>query len=167
MGFEKNNPERKKTKIQARNKYREFYKAKPPFRQVEGIESEGYSRLQVPSVWVLLEFYIKFNGLNRSNLSLTYKEVGHKMSTLIFSRSIWQLIGLGFIDVKRPGRLERNCSIYGLSDRWRRINEHPERLNEIQAILDQIEKLKRAPGDVDKRMEIEMLRKKALRLGWG
>lgn len=167
MGLEKNNPERKKTEIKAQNKYRPTYTATPPFRQIEGIESPGYSRLHVSSVWVLMEFYKKFKGRNRSNLSLTYKEVGHKMSTLIFSRSIWQLIGLGFIDVKRSGRLERNCSIYGISDRWRRINEHPERIDEIQAILDEIEKLKRAPGDVAKRMEIEMLRKKAVRLGWG
>lgn len=167
MGYEKNNPKRKKTEIKAQNKYRPAYTPTPPFRTVEGIESEGYSRLHVRSVWVLMEFYIKFNGFNRSNLSLTYKEVSHKMSTLIFSRSIWQLIGLGFIDVKRLGRLERNCSIFGLSNRWRRLSEHPERLDEIQAILDQIVKLKRAPGNVDKRMEMERLRKEALRLGRG
>ncbi len=167
MGYEKNNPKRRKSEIKAQNKYRPAYTPSPPFRTVEGIESEGYSRLHVRSVWVLMEFYIKFNGYNRSNLSFPYEEARPKMSTLLFNRSIWQLIGLGFIDVKRSGRLERNCSIYGLSDRWRRLSEHPERLDEIQAILDQIVRLKRAPGHVDKRMEIERLRKEVLRLGRG
>lgn len=164
MGYEKNNPKRKKSENKARNRYQSAYSPTPPFRTVEGIESAVYSRLHVSSVWVLMEFYIKFNGFNRSNLSLTYKEVGHKMSTLIFSRSIWQLIGFGFIDVKRSGRLERNCSLYGLSNRWCRLSENPKRLNEIQSKLDKIEEMKRKKGNVKKRMEMEKLRKEVLKL---
>ena len=89
------------------------------------------------------------------------------MSNNLFSRSIWELIGFGFIDVRRPGSLQRNCSLYGLSQRWRKINDHPETLDQIQILLSEIEKLKRLPGSVKKRMKVNELRKKVLNLGTG
>lgn len=89
------------------------------------------------------------------------------MSSLIFTRWQWQLIGFGFIDVVRSGRLERNCSLYGLSNRWRRLSEKPETLDEIEQLLNEIERLKREKGSEEKRMKINALRKKALRWGKG
>lgn len=143
------------------------YKPKPPYSSVEGITTDVFGRLSRNAVFILIRFYEKFNGYNRYDLSLTYGEVKNKMSNNLFSRSIWELIGFGFIDVRRPGSLQRNCSLYGLSQRWRKINDHPEKLDQIQILLSEIEKLKRLPGSVKKRMKVNELRKKVLNLGTG
>jgi hypothetical protein len=105
------------------------YRPSPPFRCVEGIESNAWKCLSRDAVWVLMEFYKKFNGRNRFNLSLTYKEVKGKISNGTFNKAIWELVSFGFLDVKRLGRLERNASIYGLSDRWKGFEDHPGRLD--------------------------------------
>ncbi len=99
------------------------------------------------------------------DLSLTYKEVRKKMSNRPFSRSIWELIGYGFIEVRRFGRLERNCSIYGLSNRWRHLSEKPEVLNQIEKLLKEIERLKRERASRKKRMNIREFQNKILELG--
>jgi len=137
---------------------RRAYQPVAPFKTVEGIGTEPFKRLAPHSTWVLLRFYAKFTGFNRNDLSLTYREVKSAMSNLLFSRSIWQLIGFGFIDVKRFGRLERNCSIFSLSNRWRSLADDPKRCDAIQAILDEIEMLKRKRGSAEKRMRIHELR---------
>jgi len=143
---------------------RQAYKPKLPFRTVEGIESDAWKRLDYGAIGLLMEFYRKFNGRNRANLSVTYREVKHKMSSLIFTRWIWQLIGFGFLDVKRWGRLQRKCSIYGLSDRWRRLSEEPQKLDEIENLLREIDQLKRERGSSDKRERIWAVRLRVLRM---
>jgi hypothetical protein len=137
---------------------RRAYQPQAPFKTVEGIGTEPFNWLAPHSVWVLLRFYKEFNGYNRNNLSLTYGKVKNIMSSLLFSRSIWQLIGFGFIDVKRFGRLERNCSLFSFSNRWRNLIDDPERCARIQKILDEIESLKRQKGSTKKRMQIQELR---------
>lgn len=112
-----------------------------------------------------MEFHSKFNGYNRYNLSLTYREVMNKMSSLLFTRSIWELIGFGFLDLKRTGRLERYCSLYGISDRWKRLSNDPEKLCVIEELLNEIEQMKRQPGSLKKRMEMWKLRHEVLKLG--
>ena len=134
------------------------YRPRRPFWTVEGVGSEAWNRLDLGAVGLLMRFYAKFNGYNRGNLSVTYRELKHHVSSLVFTRWIWQLIGYGFLDVKRWGRLERNCSIYALSDRWRRLSEDPGTLDRIGSMLDAIEKLKREPRRPGKRDEIRALR---------
>ena len=123
------------------------------------------SILNFDAVFVLLKLYEKFKGFNRYDLSLTYKEINSKMSNTLFSRSIWELLGFGFIDVRRFGGLERNCTIFCLSQRWRKLNDKPEKLDLIQGLLSEMEKLKRQPGSAKKRMKINELRKKVLNFG--
>ena len=142
-----------------------FITAGPPFRTIEGIGTAAWKKLDRGALWVLLKFYEKFNGYNRYDLSVTYKEVKYEMSSRTFSRSIWQLIGYGFLDVRRFGRLERYCSIYGLSNRWRALNNEPEKLEQIENNLKKIEYLKRQPGSLGKRIEIHSLRNKLLKIG--
>jgi len=146
------------------NEKKRAYQPTRPFRTVEGIESKTFEKLDMGAIGVLIEFYIKFDGRNRSNLSLTYREVKHKMSSLIFTRYIWQLIGYGFIDVRRWGRLERNCSLFGLSNRWRRLSTEPDKLDKIEVFLEQIERMKKQPGSQKKRMKMYALRKKILEM---
>jgi hypothetical protein len=87
------------------------------------------------------------------------------MSSLIFTRYLWQLIGYGFLDIRRTGRLMRNCSLFGISNRWRKLNEEPEKLNEIEKLLNQVELLKHQPGNQKKRMKMAKLRNRILKLG--
>lgn len=140
------------------------YQPRQPFRTVEGIEGAAWEKLSRNAVFVLIEFYRKFNGYNRYDLSLTYREVKNKMSNTLFSKAVWQLIGYGFIDVRRFGRLERNCSLFGLSNRWRKLSENPEKLDAIEKLLKEVEDLKRQPGSQEKRMIIHKLRYNVLNL---
>ena len=134
---------------------RKAYRPRPPFKIVEGVGTPPFKRLDVFARWALLQFYEKFNGRNRSNLSLTYGEVQSIMSAATFVRSIWQLIGFGFLDVRRWGRLERNASLYGLSDRWRRFCEPTaeKELDKIAATLQEIENLKRQKWPKERKSE--------------
>ena len=161
MGYAKNYQNRKNPK----SKKSGAYKPRKPFRTVEGIGTETWNRLDMGARGLLEEFYNKFNGYNRWDLSLPYREVKHKMSSLIFTRWQWQLIGFGFIEVRRWGRLERNCTLYGLSCRWRKLTKDPDALNEIESLLKEVEDLKREKGSAEKRMKIRELRKKILKIG--
>ena len=143
------------------------YKPKKPYRSVEGIGSMPWKKLSRDAVFVLNKFYEKFNGYNRYDLSLTYDEAKSKISNRPFSNALLELLAFGFIDIKRPGRLERECSIYGLNNRWRRLDEEPKILDEIEVSLEEIKNLKRKPGGQKKRMRINELRKKVLDLGTG
>ena len=86
------------------------YQPKPPFRTVEGIESLAYEMLLPNDIFVLMEFYRKFNGYNRSDLSLTAKDVEGRVSSATLSKSIWRLVAFGFLDIKRRGSMNRECS---------------------------------------------------------
>ena len=141
------------------------YKPRSPFAIVEGAGTPPFNRLSPEAVWVLLKLYAKFNGKNRSDLSLTYRETKETMCSKVRSRATWQLLGYGFIDVKRWGRLERNCTIFALSDRWRRLYapEAEPQLDKIEAILKKIQILQREKCEggskSEKRQRIAALRK--------
>lgn len=165
MGYEKNHHNWKKTKAIKKERRSGAYKPRIPFHTIEGIGTEAWNRLDMGAIGLLTEFYKKFNGYNRWNLSLPYREVKHKMASLIFTRWQWQLIGFGFIEVVRWGRLERNCSLYALSNRWRKLSKEPGKLDEIESLLKEIEIMKREKGNLKKRMKIEELRKRILRIG--
>ena len=119
------------------------YRPKPPFRSVEGIESLAWSKLSPHAVWVLMEFYGKFDGYNRSNLTLSYSEVRTKMANGTFNKSIWELVGYGFIKVIRFGRLERNNSLYALTNRWKGLNENSRKIKKVEKLLSRLERVKR------------------------
>lgn len=148
-----------------KNKRRAF-RPRPPFRIVEGAGTEPFQCLSPEAVWTLLRLYAKFNGYNRADLSCTFNEVKDTMSGRVFSRALWQLIGFGFIDVRQFGRLERTCSIFSLSDRWRRLCgvEAAVRRGEIGNRLEEIERLKRerwpSARQSEKRQRIAALRKR-------
>ena len=141
------------------------YRPRPPFAIVEGAGTPPFERLGHEAVWVLLKLYGKFNGKNRSNLSLTYRETKETMCSKVRSRATWQLLGYGFIDVIRWGRLGRNCTIFALSDRWRRLcaPEAEPQLDKIEANLKKIQILQREKCEVgsksEKRQRITALRK--------
>jgi len=134
---------------------RKAYQPQKPFKTVEGVGTPGFNRLDPFAQWVLLKFYEKFTGFNRSDLSLSYAEVRPAMSGAIFTRSLWQLIGFGFIDVRRWGRLERNCTLFSLSDRWRRFCEPDSEvcLDKIAGQLQKVEILKREKWPKDRKSE--------------
>lgn len=140
------------------------YKPKRPFKTIEGIGTEPWRRLSRNAVYVLNRFYAKFDGYNHDNLSLTYGEMKDKMSNRLFSTALWELMGLGFIDRVREGRLERECSIYRLSNRWRKLENEPKTLDEVESLLKKVEDLKREKGSVEKRIRIKELRIRALKL---
>ncbi len=138
------------------------YKPKKPFKTIEGIGTKPWMRLSRNAVYVLDRFYEKFNGYNRNDLSLTYLEMKNKMSGRLFTTSLWELIGFGFIHKVRQGRLERECSIYKLSNRWRKLENDPKTLDEIELLLEKIEKLMRKKRSIEKLMRINKLRNRIL-----
>jgi hypothetical protein len=83
------------------------------------------------------------------------------MSGAVFMRSIWELIGFGFLDVTRFGRLERNASLYGFSDRWRSLND-PDKCGAIENTLREIKTLQREKSSPNKRARLAALRHQLL-----
>ena len=140
------------------------YKPKPPYKSVEGMGSKPWLKMTRHGAYVLDRFYAKFNGFNRDNLSLTYAEVKDKMSNRLFTAGLWEVFGFGFIDRVRPGRLERQCSIYRISNRWRKLEHKLKFLDEIERLLKEILKLGRKRASLENRMKINMLRKRIARL---
>ena len=131
------------------------YRPKPPFKIVEGAGTPPFKKLNPEAVWVLLSLYGKFNGKNRADLSLTYRESKETMCSKVRGRATWQLLGYGFVDVVRWGRLERNCTIFALSDRWRSLcaPEAEPRLAKIEASLKEIQVLQREKCEQDNKNE--------------
>lgn len=140
------------------------YRPKKPFKTIEGVGTKPWMRLSRNAVYVLDRLYAKFNGYNRDDLSLTYKEMLEKMSKRLFTTALWELMGFGFIDRVREGRLERECSIYRLSNRWRKLKNDPKILDEIELLLEKVEKLMREEGSIKKRMNMNEFRNRILRL---
>ncbi len=157
--------EKKEARNIDQHEKKKAYQPKQPFQTVEGVGTTAWKKLAMAAVGILMEFYSKFNGFNRYDLSLTYREVKNKMSSLLFTRFLWQLIGFGFLDIRRTGRLMRNCSLFGISNRWRKLCEEPENLDVIEKLLKQIELIKRQRGSQKKRMKMWELRNKILKLG--
>lgn len=133
------------SKKKSQNNNNGAYRPKPPYASVEGIQSLAWDKLSRDAVWVLMEFYRKFNGKNRNNLSLTYLEVKGKISNGTFNKAIWELIGRGFIHVNRFGSLNQNASIYELCDKWKYLSNQPEKLNRNEKLLERLEKIRRIP----------------------
>ncbi|MBD3155142.1 MAG: hypothetical protein GF368_00620 [Candidatus Aenigmarchaeota archaeon] len=119
------------------------YQPKKPFKSVEGADSQAWEMLSHYAVWVLMEFYKKFDGYNRNCLKLSYSEVSNKISNNTFNKAVWQLKGFGFIDIVKSGRLERNNTLYALTNRWKGLSKKPDKLNTISKLLRRIEKVKR------------------------
>lgn len=117
---------------------------RPPFKCVEGIGSKAMDKLTGSDLLVLKEFYKKFNGHNRNNLELPFWEVKERISNKTFFRSIQRLTAYGFIRVVRAGKIGpgRRCSVYGLSDLWRKFERKPAELERIEVALQKIDGLK-------------------------
>lgn len=143
---------------------RNAYKPKKPFKTVEGLGTEPWQRLSRNGAYVLDRLYSEFNGYNRSDLSLSFRKVKNKMSNRLFSAAMLETICFGFVDVVKGGGLMRQAKIYGLSNRWRRLLDKPEKLDKIEALLKEIEILKRKEGNRNKRMKFRVLQKEALDL---
>jgi len=139
-------------------------KLKPPFKCIEGHGSEAWKKLTRNGIFVINIFYEKYNGNNRNNLSAPYEEAKPKISNRLFSAGIWETIGFGFIDIVSHGGLKREATIYRFSNRWRKISEEPGKLDKIEDLLKQIEKIKREKSNIKKRMKIRELKKKVLEL---
>ena len=84
------------------------------------VKSEAWEKLDVYDMGTFLHIAIEFNGDNKDDLSLTYKEARWLMGEHRFKQSIDNLVNYGFLDVVRSGGVWKKCNIYALSERWRR-----------------------------------------------
>lgn len=117
------------------------HQPRKPFKCVEGIGSETMRKLNSFDVLVLTMLYEKFNGYNRNNLDLPFREVKERISKPTFFKSIQRLIAFGFLYVVKKGRInpDKTYSIYGLSDSWRKFEKEPAELDRIEKLLEEAE----------------------------
>jgi len=115
-----------------------------PFKCIEGIGSKAMKKLTGSDILVLTMLYEKFNGMNRDNISLPFHEVKERISNATFFKSIQRLVAFGFIRIVKSGRIGegQRCSIYGLSDLWRKFERNPAELERIEKVLKKIDILK-------------------------
>lgn len=124
------------------------------------MDSEAWQRLSCYAESCYCAIKKKYNGKNWNNLSLTYKEMKHKMSNTTFSKAMLELVAYGFLKVVRWGYLYGKCSIYALYNKWNDISHVPERLNRIEITLHRLEKIKRIPTGKGQRNQRKIINKK-------
>ncbi len=119
-----------------------------PFVKLDNeiIDSKPFQELTIHAKWLYVEFKKRYNGKNKYNISLTQKESKAIMAINTFNKSRNQLIEKGFIDLIRRGGLWKQCSIFALSERWRKYGTPEfEKIN-IKDILPPIYKNKFSKG---------------------
>lgn len=83
------------------------------------IDSVAWQSLSPTSTKVFIQLMRKHNGNNGKDLSLTYSEMKGIVAPATLSKCITELVEHGFIDVIRQGGLQKQCNIFGQSERWK------------------------------------------------
>ncbi|MCL6457654.1 MAG: hypothetical protein K6T85_06575 [Gorillibacterium sp.] len=83
------------------------------------MDSTAWQELSPHAIVLYVYFKKKFNYSNEDNISFTYKEGTQLMKGDTFTKSLDQLIDLGFIKILQSGWSNRTASIYGFNDQWK------------------------------------------------
>jgi hypothetical protein len=99
-------------------------KAKP-FVMVakEMLNGPAIRQLSSSAIVAYLQILGKYNGSNGDDLSFTYKEAADFMSARTYSKAIKELVKYGFITINRPGGLEKQATLFGISEKWKRFGQ--------------------------------------------
>lgn len=88
------------------------------------MRSRAWKELTAHSKELYGEMKAKYNGSNENDISFTYAEGELLMNKKTFTKSLDQLIDLGFIKVVRQSWTTRECSIYGFHTMWQYYGTH-------------------------------------------
>ena len=102
------------------------------------INSEAWKGLKAHTKWLYFEYKLRWHGNNTKNIIFTYLEAKKIMSINTFINDRTLLIERGFIDVVKRGGLEKECMIYGLSNRWKKYGTKDFIQGDIEKILPEI-----------------------------
>ena len=102
------------------------------------INSEAWKGLKAHTKWLYFEFKLRWYGDNTRNIIFTYLEAKKIMAIKTFTDDRTLLIERGFIDVVKRGGLEKECMIYGLSNRWKKYGTKDFIKIDIEKILPEI-----------------------------
>jgi len=102
------------------------------------INSEAWKGLKAHTKWLYFEYKLRWYGDNTRNIILPYLEANKIMSIDTFINDRKLLIERGFIDVIKRGGLEKQCMIYGLSNRWKKYGTKDFIQVDIEKILPEI-----------------------------
>jgi len=102
------------------------------------INSEAWKGLKAHTKWLYFEYKLRWYGDNTRNIILTYIEAHKIMSINTFINDRKLLIERGFIDLIKRGGLEKQCMIYGLSNRWKKYGTKDFIKVDIEKILPEI-----------------------------
>jgi len=102
------------------------------------INSKAWKGLKAHTKWLYIEYKLRWYGDNTRNIILTYTEANKIMSIDTFVNDRKLLIERGFIDIVKRGGLEKQCMIYGLSNRWKKYGTKDFIKVDIEKILPEI-----------------------------
>ena len=77
--------------------------------------SEAWQKLSPAAKDLYLLLKLRWNTHNNGNLSLTYKELKSRFCRSSINNGFWELQEKDWIVKVRPGGLEKQCSLYGLT----------------------------------------------------
>lgn len=83
------------------------------------LESSAWKKLTPYSILIYLNMKARYTGSNENDISLTYTEASELMNPRTFTKSIDQLIELGFIELVEQNWNKRKPNVYGFSEQWR------------------------------------------------
>ena len=89
----------------------------------ELIDSPAWKDLSPTDKVIYIQIYRQYNGRNDHDLKLPYSQMDFAPATI--SKSLRHLVDVGLIDIIKQGGLFKNCSIYGLSTRWKIYKRPP------------------------------------------
>ncbi|MBA7581159.1 hypothetical protein ES708_23061 [subsurface metagenome] len=84
-------------------------------------DSEAFKDLNLSTKWLYMEFKFRFHGDNERHIIFTYKEAIKIMNNITFIKSRDRLLENGLIDIVKRGGFNKEPTIYGLSDRWKKF----------------------------------------------
>lgn len=87
------------------------------------IDSAAFKSLSPAAVWLYVMLQRQFHKRTGAlHLVLPFSHVGFRLTWKTFSKSLKELVSMGFITFIEKGGLLRHPNVYALSDKWRDVS---------------------------------------------
>jgi len=110
------------------------------------LDSKAWKGLKIYTKWLYFEFKVRWHTDNTRNIIFTQREAKNIMAIDTFYKSRNKLIERGFIDIVERGGLEKQPTIYGLSNRWKKYGTKDFVKVDLKKVLPKIFKIKFKKG---------------------
>jgi len=110
-------------------------------------DSKAFQELTIHARYLYYEFRYRFKGNNKYDIKLPRREIKQiPMAISTFNKCVKQLYEKGLIEIVRRGGIEKQPTIYGLSEKWHKYGTKEFERRKIEDVLPPIYKTKFKKG---------------------